>query len=113
MIAGIKKLASTDSSISVKITDTTGSIKFDYSIHLTLEIKRINTHFTYDISCKELSNKEKDVTTNLKLVGAFDEINTIGGYCRESKDAAFLSNSFEVHILKLLRKKGFVILNQE
>jgi hypothetical protein len=100
LINGIRNYTSTDSTVKLKITDTTGNKKNGYAIYLNIETKVDQDSIEYGLKCEEYISDGKII---LSLVEAYNKTRITGGYSKEAKGVEPLVNKFEASFLTPLR----------
>jgi hypothetical protein len=96
-----------DSRITYKITDTTGSKGNGYKYYITLLFKKSKIqNYEYNFNYEEqIGLWNNSNTLKLSLVGAFDKSKNTGGYQKSDKDVSKIIKIFEIEILPKINKQ--------
>ena len=95
LLRKLKHVDENDSTIILKIKDTTGSTETGLKYYADINLKQDTATYTFNFFIKE--SKKGD--SKLGLVGAFDNIHNLGGYNKQDKEMKSLINIFETQIV--------------
>jgi hypothetical protein len=89
------------SNLTFNLTDSTGTDETDLNYYADLIIKTGTEEYEYNFKYnKETSFWDKDVKSEICLIGAFDKIRKTGGYKTDDTDVEKLIIVFESELIK-------------
>jgi hypothetical protein len=106
--SAIQRMALSDSGINLKISRRDSSRADDGGRDMVIKIKRDTINVLYDLVCDEETGQ-----TEIKLVGAHNYNNTVGGYRTEDTGVKEFLNYFENDFLDKLNKQQGITLNPD
>ena len=105
LFSDFRKYVSTHQNITFKITDTVGSIKYDYAIYADVEMENNHNDIEYTLKFEEFGSGSEHNKTKIELIFAYDKINNKGGYSKEAKGINALIDNFKLGVLNPLKIK--------
>jgi hypothetical protein len=94
-ITDVQRLSEKDSSVAVRVTDTTSDGHTGHRYYIKIRMK-----YLYNITC-DSNYDSPSPQTKVDLILAVDSINSIGGYSRDKKSQPLI-DYFDNHFIKRL-----------
>ena len=97
----LNKTIKSKSNLTFNLTDSTGTDNNDLNYYANLSMKIGADEYGFNIKYhKETSLWDKDIKSEISLIGAFDIIRKTGGYKTDDTDVEKLINIFEIELIK-------------
>lgn len=113
LLSGIRKYAFADTTVTLKIIDTTGDKNTGYGIEMDIEIKSDKHILIYNLKCEKNNGDYKTDNTLIQLIGAFNKKDhNVGGYGIKGVGVSKMVNEFDtVFLTKLKRQYNMNIID--